>query len=246
MYYVFNGRNWINFENYEFLINWLSQHNMRCGSVVENQFLEKVGNSENDCYLAKIHYQSTFAIYGVSIIREYMPREYRILNEDYVSIYDELLVKDVKNWVYSDDVFKRWLATKRHNSYRVHNGRLYLGDKQFPEFRNGPWPYVRCRRGGGGWYRRIKTTNERRQSADPEYKQFNRGSRGKNLPSAWDDVGRDWRDDGWKSQGKNRHQWEHGVKTKAKHKHGKGLYVSKVNIKRAWDWNLDDIDDNIA
>lgn len=236
MYYVFDGKNWYEFEEYQHLINWLARSNHRYGSEVSNSFLNYTGNCENDTYMYHIRYDWDHSKeYGnVNITAEYIKRDHRILNEDYNSIYDSILIKDVLNWEFSEELYREWVRRKYSRKLKCGSFR-YMDEKQCPEFRRGPWPHIRKYRGGSG-FRHIRTTNEIRQSADPEYKQFNRGDRGIHLPTSWDDVSRDWRNDGWKHQGKDKYQWEHGVRNKSKHNHGKGLYVSECDdIKHAWD-----------
>lgn len=87
----------------------------------------------------------------------------------------------------------------------------------------GPWPYIH-KQGGYKGFRCIKTTNEMKQTSNKEMRDFTRSSRGKNLPSSWDDIFRG-HDKGWKSQRKNKYQWENKVKLKIKHSYGKNVYV---------------------
>ena len=222
MYYVFDGKNWYCFGEYKYLINWLAKFNIHFGSEVNNSFLNYVGNCDNDTCLD-----------CTSIFREYVKRNHRILNEDYNSIYDALLVKDVLNWKHDPKLHLEWIYSRGGQKKLSWRGLLRYND--YPDFRNGPWPFTGCHKGGSG-FRHFRTTNEIRQSADPEYKKFNRGSRGKHLPTEWDDVSRDWRNDGWKHQSKDRYQWEHGVRNKTRRTYRKGMYMSKSSdIKHAWD-----------
>jgi len=75
-------------------------------------------------------------------------------------------------------------------------------------FRQTPAPKVRCRRGGGGWLRYPKTTQEKRWSdawADEGIRVRPRRNKA-NLPDAWDDITRS--DVGAKSWKRYRkHQW---------------------------------------
>lgn len=222
MYKIFNGKEWVSFRTYEQLLNYLSRFNKDVIGGSCNSFLEMVGTNGNDTV-----YHVTFK--GFIKHSEYKPRTYRIINEDGNNIFDKYLVKDVINWKYSEVVNRQWLeekwAKQKQNYYRGWKGGI--PDSAYPEFRRGSWPYVHHRR-HYKVYRMIKTTNEKRLTCNDEHKEFNRGTRGKNLPDAWSDEPlRNWRNSGWKKQGKNRHQWEHGVKTKAKHIYGKGLYVCK-------------------
>lgn len=75
------------------------------------------------------------------------------------------------------------------------------------EFRRGPVPGIRKLHGYCG-LRYMRTTNERRQNADPEVMPFVRGSRRpNNLVNAYDDIFRE-ETRSWKDNKKVRHQWE--------------------------------------
>lgn len=85
-----------------------------------------------------------------------------------------------------------------YNSYRYKKYGKY-------EFRRGPVPGIRRRR-GGSWYRRVRTTQERRASVDAEIRKYIRGKRSfRNLVQAWDDIPRDI-EHGWKTK-KIKKQW---------------------------------------
>ena len=79
----------------------------------------------------------------------------------------------------------------------------------------GPVQGVRKWRGGSGYYRRVRTLQERRlnMAAMDEYgPEIVRGRRrDRNLPTAWDDIGRS-NERGWKAQGKGRKNWVRGVR----------------------------------
>jgi len=58
------------------------------------------------------------------------------------------------------------------------------------------------------WYRRIKTTQERRISCSEEHKPFVRGKRNcRNLPTSWDDIRVSRRGYGWKAHKKFKKNW---------------------------------------
>ncbi len=240
MYKVFNGKNWLNFETYLLLINWLSQYNASCFSNKTgrtNTFLEKVGNSDKDTYRDVERIRTTryfvldghtYSYYDTKI--SYKIRNYRVVNEDDISIYSSKLVKDVLNHNFDRQLNEQWIINRNKNKkfsfYR--SGWLMIKDSDYPEFRRGPIPFIH-KYSGYRCYRRIHTYQEKKLTCNPESEPFNRGSRAYNLPTSWDDIGRDWRNSGWKSQGKRRHQWENGVIEKTKHKHGKHTYVCKNN-----------------
>lgn len=92
--------------------------------------------------------------------------------------------------------------------------RPYIGCwalRRHPQWNGeGPVPGVRKYRGGRRYYRRLRTTNERRQAQrmDPS-DVMPRGRRSaRMLPNAWDDYVRGDREDrNWKRHRK--HQWKH-------------------------------------
>lgn len=219
MYKVFDGRVWIEFSKYEYLVCWLAQYNMKFAGYC-NSFLEHTGVNPRDTYYAGIIWPNNKYI-------GYIIRENRIIDADGHSIYSKSLINDVKNYTYNQAVIDQWRDELRKQKKRpYYNGwRGGIPDSAYPDFRRGPWPYIHSYHSSS--WRSIRTTNEKRLCADKEQRPFNRGSRGLNLPDSWDDPMRDWRNDGWKAQKKNRHQWENKVRTKEKHKFGKGVYVVK-------------------
>lgn len=245
MYKIFDGKNWINFDNYIELVNWLSKFNVHRGFRGEyNSFLRRVGNTDKDCYRHEefIRNGKYFTI-GTRVyscydkIVEYNQRDCRIVNEDGISVYDHNLINDVMRHEYDEKIFKAW-AKKRASKQKKRVNRFIIPDSAYPVFRRGPVPYTGCHHGYHG-FRRISTMNEIRQTCNPESEPFNRASRAYNLPTSWDDIDRDWRDSGWKSQGKNKHQWEHNVKEKIKHKMGKCTFVVKGYNKRNYGLEID-------
>ena len=247
MYKVFNGKQWLNFETYQLLVNWLSQFNIYRGKRVDyNRFLAQVGNSDKDTFrhVERKRTGKFFFIDGITYpwyetIISYNTRNYRVLDEDGKSIYDRFLIKDVLNHHF-DGNYSHYNSNRKIHYYARW---MILPDSAWPEFRNGPVPFVSSHH-YGHVYRRIRTTNERRQTCNKESEPFNRARRAYNLPSCWDDIARDWRDSGWKSQGKHRHQWENGVEQRIKHNSGKHIYVSRTKDKRHIenDW-IDELDD---
>lgn len=92
------------------------------------------------------------------------------------------------------------------NSYEYHNAATW---------RRGPVQGVRKWRGGRGYYRLVRTLQERRvnMAVMDEYgPKIVRGRRrDRNLPTSWDDIGRS-NERGWKAQGKGRKNWVRGVR----------------------------------
>lgn len=52
MYKIFNGKSWIEFSRYEYLINWVTQFNRNTRGEFTNSFLNHVGVNQNDVYFA--------------------------------------------------------------------------------------------------------------------------------------------------------------------------------------------------
>lgn len=228
--YISKDNTWEYFSNYTFLINWLSKYNNYFYSTVTNKFLAHTGNNDNDTV-----YTGYWDADGHHV--EYNERKNRILNSDGISIYNKELIDAVTHWEFNAQVNRQWyLEAKNAKEVEYYSIRSYgrIPDSAYPQFRSGPWPFVH-KRARYRVYRKIKTTNEIRQTSPVEYKEFTRQSRGKNLVTEWDDPVRDWRNKGWKQQGKNKHQWEHAVKTRTKHKFGKEIEVCPVNKRIYWD-----------
>lgn len=224
MYKAFDGKSWIEFNTYNELVNYLAQFNRSTlFRGMGNSFLDKTGSNPNDiCYVTRVN----GSIFN-GVITEVQSRTNRVLCDN-TSIYGPQLIKDVENWKFSHDMLRESQRGNGARKVKYYQGHFWrLPDSAYPEFRRGPMPFVHHRH-YGGVYRHIRTTNERRQSAIPEYKDFIRKSRGENLPDLYfDDPIRDWRNSGWKKQGKRRHQWENGVINREKHQFGKGVYVEK-------------------
>lgn len=226
MYKIIENNSIKEFETYTELVNYLSKHNIR-GIGLENTVFDKVKVCDGDVYY---HYSWSSTDKQTT---GYYPRNIRIVNEDGNNIYDRKLIRDVTCWEYNDDIERKRLGRlykeKRKTYYSGRFGRI--PESAYPSFRRGPWPFVH-KPSGGNYYRHPKTTNEKRLSADADYLMFNRGSRGKNLPSLWDDVCREWRNKNWKRQGKHRYQWENGVESREKHAQHTNVYVEEYVDKR--------------
>lgn len=76
-------------------------------------------------------------------------------------------------------------------------------------FRQGTVPGIRKWRGGGSYYRRIRTMAERRQNLGVVMEEGRTMVRGRrvNLPNSWDDIGRT-RQRSWKSQFRGKKAWD--------------------------------------
>lgn len=240
MYKVFDGKTWIEFETYGDLVNYLSKFNRK--SILkcqDNTFLNCVGNNPNDTYYSSPIISSiscTNSTAGKVDFGGYKARDKRIIEcvidtfgncVSERSIFDSTLIKDVLNHTFDAEAFYSCRRKARKPKY-YGTYICELPDSAYPDFRRGPIPFIHKSRRYSA-YRYIHTTNERRQSCDPEIKEFIRKSRGKNLPDMWfDEPLRDWRNNGWKKQGKRRHQWENKVICREKHKFGTSVYVDNV------------------
>ena len=214
MYEYFNENKTLTFDTRDELVNYLAQYNYKLGTEVRNPVLNKIGNNPND----------VARVIGPDGLADYINRTARVYHEGR-SIFDSNFKREVLNHTFNSNMLNTWYKNRRKN-WKNWFSRHTLPDSAYPEFRKGPWPHIYSRY-GRRVYRYIRTTNEIRQSADPEYKDFIRKSRGKNLPDTWQDEPlRDWRNSGWKKQGHNKHQWEVNIKTQTKHK-CRNVYVSK-------------------
>ncbi len=263
MYKVYNGKNWIDFDSYDELLNWLSQFNegKEGAKARTNTFLSKVGNNTNDTYRSVVRVKTGEFItvgnrvYDITVsVVSYEQRDYRVCTIDGIGIYDYNLINDVLSYNHNHDRMRKSLLKKNKEKNKnklkkyIYHRYLYIPESAYPEFRRGPWPFISNHHSGYG-FRKIRTTNERRLTCNKESIPFNRKGRAFNLPSSWDDIMRDWRDTGWKSQGKGRHQWENKVKQKTKHTFGKSTYVCKKVDKRNYyidDDYLSEIDDTFT
>ena len=185
----------IKFDCYFDLLNYISSFSHYTISGYRNYFLEHVGGNDKDLMLDL-----------GSNPPEYIRRPYRIQNESGANLYCKSLIYDVKKHSYNQYIAK----ARIEKSYLDNQSKSYKyrSKSKRGKFRDGPWPTIGhkfCYR----WFRRIRTTNERRHYYDDNVASLTRASRGKNLPDTWDEITRDYHDKGWKSQCKYKHQWEH-------------------------------------
>lgn len=224
MYKVFDGHIWIEFESYKVLINYLKGFEREGLLGKYNSFFEKVAGNDNDVML-------NMSSYYTYINGDYVKRPFRITNEYGANLYSKKLIRDVTRWKFSPNMEAEHVKKMR---YKANNGRIYIRqlgyvkENGIPKFRIDSWPGTSSKHNYRG-YRHIRTFNEIKHSYDDDCKEFIRGTRGNHLPTIWDEGMRDWRNNGWKSQQKNKHQWENKVKQKTKHSHGKNTYVCKYN-----------------
>lgn len=235
MYKVFDGAKWIEFASREKLVNWLAAYNMP--GMKRNTFLEHVGINDGDM-------RHNVYFYAGLVEHEWSERMYRIVDENGRSLYDKEFIREVLEHTPNKEIERQWREDNRaqQGKTQYYSGKYHrLPESAYPEFRRGPVPYIHGRYKFGGVYRHIKTTNERRATCNDESRPFNRARRAFNLPDLWyDEPLRDWRNSGWKKQGRNKRQWELGVKNKTKHTIGKNTYVVKVHNIEVIDTNDED------
>lgn len=150
----------------------------------------------------------------------YILRDIKIVDEYNNNVFNHQLIDDLKKYEFREDIEREHQLyinlDKKPNYSRFCNIPDY-------KFRSDPVPYTGHRNYRSCW-RHPRTTQEKRKSCDLEYKNFYRKSRGKNLPSVWDDLDRSSNCDiSWKNCTKNRHQWENKIKCRNKH-----MYVYKL------------------
>ena len=105
---------------------------------------------------------------------------------------------------YDDIAFKLYLQKYKDKRRKVYWRKSYIEHRRF---RYDPIPYTSSR-GGGSPIRPRKIKHLKQMYANPEYKQFNRGSH-KNVPDGWWD---DWYRNVERSWKKHRkHQWKEKV-----------------------------------
>lgn len=241
MYRTFDGKVWREFRTYNELLNYLSIFNRTVGTEFYNSFFENVAGNDNDETYKMERVGWLYPHYTSTVVK----RTYKIVNEFNCNLYCKKLISDVRNWEYNDSMWKAWENAFREKKRTEKGWKYYsrwgsIPDSAYPELRRGPWPFIH-HTSGYHFFRHVHTYSEMKQAMDEDAKPFIRGSRGKHLPSAWDDITRDWRDKGWKSQNKDKHQWEHKVKEKVKHKYGKNTYVGSEYNKKCWNDNDEEL-----
>lgn len=221
-YTIITPKTSVEFENYRQLVNYLIGNKQRnfYWPPREANLLDRVKICEGDKRHAVVdRIPSRFysrdhvlvPIYG------YVDRDVQILDEYDNNAFNDQLKKDVNTFTYSEEI------NREHWNY-VNKGKKKYSRWNPPEveFRKEPVPYSGSRH-HYSWIRRPHTFQEKKWTTAPEYQEFHRRRRCRNLPTSWDDLCRSSNlDNSWKSSTKNRHQWENKVKI-----HSKKLYVYK-------------------
>lgn len=217
----------VEFENYQQLVNYLigTETGRTYWPPRESYLLARVKICEGDKRLAVVGHHYVFIGSWSRNIRVpdygYVDRDVLILDEFGNNAYNEQLKKDVNTYTYSEDI------NREHWKYVNRNKKIIYSrwDHLEVEFRKEPVPCT-GRRYYGHYWRRPRTSQEKRMSCDPEYAEFYRKRRGNHLPSVWDDLPRsDVEDISWKSCTKNRHQWENKVKI-----NNRNVFVCKSSV----------------
>lgn len=224
----------ITLENYNHLVNWLSQFNTHSMSRgIHNTFLDKTGTNENDVYTDIPRFCFTM------IDIPYFPRLNRIFDEDGKSAYCTQLIKDVLRTTYDRDksIEAFWRINGNDKATYYYVGHRLVKNTAIMPFRGGPVPYT-GKRYKYKVYRHPHNIGIRRAASDTELGYTVRKRYVDKVPDGWiEERMRDWRNHGWKRQGKNRKQWEAKVKAQTKHNSGNVFVCKPMN-----DW--DGIDDS--
>lgn len=128
-------------------------------------------------------------------------RPYIVLDSHDRIIDIRLLYSDILKYI-SENYSKRYYF----NSTDFYFVKKKTKKKKY-KYRYDPVPGIRKIRGGSGYYRNPKTTQEKRMSLDVETKEYVRKGRSfRNLPDAYDDIYRPVQHC-WKEQSKKSKQW---------------------------------------
>lgn len=127
---------------------------------------------------------------------EYTPDKYYQYFRGEVCINPRDWEKQALSW------YKKKYKNQKDRDYYKYwkKNKVYKGS-----FRQGPVEGIHKYRGGSG-YRPPKTKHIFAMYANPEYKEYNRGTK-KIIPKWWDDKIRQV-EMNWKSQRKTKHQWK--------------------------------------
>ena len=144
----------------------------------------------------------------------HIPRDVSVIDEFGNNAWNHLLLNDLKCYQYREDINQEW------QKYSSRGKKVFYSKwsavSTCAKYRLDPVPHTGIHH-HYNWLRNPRTTQEIRLSCDTEYKDFVRKSRGKHLPSAWDDIPvASNRDTSWKTCTKNCHQWENKIKCRSK------------------------------
>lgn len=186
-FFVYNllNKRLVRFDSEEELIRWFAQHNKNFSWSKKkcNSLFEDIAMNEND---TKSSVTLNHDLTRYVATKE--PRTTMVLDE-FDRVVDPRKFKDkILNYKFSYSGY----PYKRYESY---------------EFRNGPVPGIhRPSYHRGSYYRKMRTTQERRYAADTEMKPFIRGRRSlRHISNYWDEIPRTV-DHSWKAK-KIKKQW---------------------------------------
>ena len=113
---------------------------------------------------------------------------------------------------HDDDFYKAYVVYDQDGNFYSPDRLIGLRREWEGNRKSLYWPWFPGRkRGAYGWFRPIRTFQERKWAHawdDEEFPPKVRAARqGKNLPNSWDDICRH-NDKSWKTQSKRKHQWK--------------------------------------
>jgi hypothetical protein len=186
-YFVYNlmNQNMQMLDSEEALIRWFAGRNSSVfwSKKKTNSLFDEIAMNWNDT--------KTHAVWDQNHSHYVMKKEPRTLMvfDEYDRIIDPRKFKDqILNYEFSYGNFRY----RRYGEY---------------EFRRGPVPGIHRRTyHRSSYYRRVKTTQERRIAVDRQIRSYIRGRRNfRSLPSSWDEIPREI-DHSWKAK-KIKKQW---------------------------------------
>ena len=195
MYNIYNYSNvyylWDNFKQTEYLIGNKKDliNEMAKNFRIKIWLMRECGDSKE-----RPHYSNNWLDEYYYI--DYTPYKRYVIYDGYCRLID---IKE-----YDDVAFRLYLS-----NYKDRVKRFYFRKSKikYGHFRYDPVPYTGSR-GGGSSIRPRKIKHLKQMYANPEYKQFNRGSH-KDVPDGWWD---DWYRNVERSWKKHRkHQWKEKV-----------------------------------
>ena len=238
---LIKGSETLKFRTYSELVNYMSRDNQRFGNEVSNNYINRIGVNDNDVIKVREFKRDIFGNF-TSVTNE-IQRCYRVQTPYGAYFWNNTMRDDILKNKFNEKAFDNWYYWHRKLNKPKIRGRwakyYYIN---YPGFRDGPWPGIRSHHRYNHVYRQISVMNEKRQACDPEYKDYFRGTRGKNLPDSWDtEPTRDWRNRGWKKQGRKSRQWERNPKK------ARGVWVDNTYNKRATiEVDLDELESEIC
>ena len=173
------------FDSEEALIRWFAGRNSNAFWSMKktNSLFDEIAMNWNDT--------KSSAVWDPDLLKYVTSKEPRTLMvfDEFDRIIDPRKFKDkILNYEFSYGSY----CYKRYGKY---------------EFRRGPVPNIhRISRHRGSYYRRVRTTQERRMAVDKEIQAYIRGKRKfRSLPNSWDEIPREF-DHSWKAK-KMKKQW---------------------------------------